>query len=208
MLEGALPFALTAFTTLFAIVDPVGNVGPFLGVTHQHDSHERANIAAKSCAVALGVLLAFTAGGGHIFRFFGISMPAFQIAGGALLFLVALEMLRASPRRSKGTREEQSEQRDDVAIVPLGIPLIAGPGAIASVVVLSSRAEDLAQRISVYLAVALVVALTYVVFRLSDRLAKLLGRTGINIVTRLFGLLLAAIAVQFVIDGAREAWRA
>ena len=110
-----------------------------------------------------------------------------------------------SPRRSKGTREEQNEQRDDVAIVPLGIPLIAGPGAIASVILLSSRAEDLAQRVAVYVVVALVVGLTYLFFRLSDRLAKLLGRTGINVVTRLFGLLLAAIAVQFVIDGAREA---
>jgi multiple antibiotic resistance protein len=207
MIEGALPFALTAFTTLFAIVDPVGNVGPFLGVTHGHTSGERASIAGKACGVALGVLVAFTAGGTHIFRFFGISMPAFQIAGGVLLFLVALEMLRASPRRSKGTREEQSEQRDEVAIVPLGIPLIAGPGAIASVILLSSRAADLAQRAAVYVVIALVVGLTYAVFRASDRLAKLLGRTGINVVTRLFGLLLAAIAVQFVLDGADAAWR-
>ncbi|HJL02212.1 MAG TPA: MarC family protein [Polyangiaceae bacterium LLY-WYZ-15_(1-7)] len=206
-LDSTLAFALTGFSTLFAIVDPVGNVGPFLGVTADMAPAERKRTAARACLLALGVLAAFTAGGRHIFAFFGISMPAFQIAGGLLLFLVALEMLRAHPRDSKGTTEEREERRDDVAIMPLGIPLIAGPGAIASVILLASRAETTFELLSVYGVVLVTVLATYLVFRVADRLARVLGRTGVNVVTRLFGLLLAAIAVQFVLDGGLTAWR-
>lgn len=199
--DATLGFALTAFSTLVAIVDPVGNVGPFLGVTASMSADERRRTAARACWLAFGVLLAFTAGGQHIFGFFGISMPAFQIAGGVLLFLVAVDMLRAHPRDTKGTREEHEESRDDVAIMPLGVPLIAGPGAIASVILLASRAPTAWAQASLYLVVGLTIGITYLVFRVAERLAQALGRTGVNVVTRLFGLLLAAIAAQFVLDG-------
>ncbi len=200
-LDATLGFALTAFSTLVAIVDPVGNVGPFLGVTSSMSSDERRRTAARACLLALGVLVVFTAGGQQIFSFFEISMPAFQIAGGVLLFLVAIDMLRAHPRDTKGTHEEREESRDDVAIVPLGIPLIAGPGAIASVILLASRAATPWAQASLYLVIALTIGTTYLVFRVAERLARALGRTGVNVVTRLFGLLLAAIAAQFVLDG-------
>jgi len=204
-LHATFGFALTAFSTLIAIVDPIGNIGPFLGVTAEMPAVERRRTAARACLLALGVLSLFAAGGEHIFAFFGISMPAFQIAGGVLLFLVAIDMLRAHPRDTKGTREEREESRDDVAIVPLGIPLIAGPGAIASVVLLSTRAPDLWARVGLYVVLALTIALTYLVFRLAERLAQALGRTGVNVVTRLFGLLLAAVAAQFVLEGVQAA---
>jgi multiple antibiotic resistance protein len=154
------------------------------------------------------VLLVFSAAGTFILRFFSITLPAFKIAGGVILFAVGFEMLRARPSRTRSTEEERAEAhtKEDVALVPLGLPLLAGPGAIATVMVLSSRAGDLPHRASVAVCVVIVSFITFTVLRSAGYVARALGKTGINLIGRVMGLILAATAAQFAIDGLREAF--
>jgi multiple antibiotic resistance protein len=153
------------------------------------------------------LLIVFGLGGRWIFRAFGITLPAFRIAGGLILWFVAIDMLRAQ-RTTQESREELAEgqAKDDVALTPLAIPILAGPGAISTVMVLAGEARSLAHGAVVYGSVALTAFISYVILRLGERLVKFLGRTGIRVVTRIMGLLLAAVATQFVVTGIREAF--
>lgn len=196
-------FLITAFVTLFVIVDPLGLTPLFVALTPEMPARERRGVALRACAVAAAILTLFAAFGEQVLGFVGISMPAFRVAGGILLFLTALDMLfeRRSKRREDRTGDEE---RHDPSVFPLAIPLIAGPGSIATMILLAGQRpgpEGLAMVVGVMLAVMAVVLLLFLV---SGLLERLLGRTGINVVTRLLGMLLAALSVQFVLDGLRD----
>lgn len=195
-------FLVTAFTTLFVIIDPIGLAPLFVALTHDMSAAERRGVALRACATAAVLLVLFATFGEAVLGFVGISMPAFRVAGGALLFLTALDML--FERRAKRREDQTGEERPDPSVFPLGMPLIAGPGSIATVILLAGRQpglEGLAMVIGVMLAV---LALVLMMFFASGLLARALGRTGINVVTRLLGMLLAALSVQFILDGLRD----
>jgi multiple antibiotic resistance protein len=200
-------YTALCFGSVFAIVDPFAAIPIFLGLTGDRPTNAKtvALRASTTCAV---VLLVFAAAGSFILRFFSITMPAFKIAGGIVLFAVGLEMLRAKASRTRSTAEEQSEAhaKEDVALVPLGIPLLAGPGSIATVMVLASKAGDVEHLVVVFAVITAVSLLTFLVLRSAGFVSRALGKTGLNLIGRVMGLILAAIAVQFVLDGAREAF--
>ncbi|MBS4009623.1 MAG: MarC family protein [Roseovarius sp.] len=198
-------FLITAFVTLFVIIDPIGMTPLFVALTQGMDSARRRAIAIRACATSALLLILFAALGEKVLGFIGISMPAFRIAGGLLLFLTALDMLfeRRGQRRKGQADAAEEDDSDDPSIFPIAIPLIAGPGSIATVILLAGQmpgAEGLLWVIGVMLSV---IALVFVMFLTSGLLERALGKVGINVVTRLLGMLLAALAVQFVLDGLR-----
>lgn len=193
------PALLTAFVTLFVVIDPVGLAPLFVALTQGCDAAHRRAIALRACAIGGGILLLFGLAGEAVLGFVGISMPAFRIAGGILLFLTALDML--FERRTK-RREDQQARADDPSVFPLATPLIAGPGAIATMILLTGEAgADAAWIAAVHGVMVANVAVCFLLFLGSGALERLLGPTGINVVTRLLGMLLAALSVQFVLDG-------
>lgn len=197
--------ALRAFLTLFVVVDPVGIAAVFLGLAGARSAGEQARVARKAVVVAGAVLFGFALGGAWLLDQLGISMDAFRVAGGILLFRIAVGMVLAAPHERE-TREEEEEARSraDVSVFPLAIPLIAGPGALASTMILVGQAEGDAWRLAIVFAMAAaVLALTWLALRLASPLGRALGRTGVNVVTRVLGVLLAALAVQYVADGVR-----
>jgi len=190
---------ITAIVTLFVVIDPIGLAPVFVSLTAGAPAVERRAIARRAVSIALGLLILFGLFGEAVLGFVGISMPAFRIAGGILLFLTALDMLfeRRNPRR-----EDQAEgARPDPSVFPLATPLIAGPGAIASIILLTGRAGNSGALAAVFLALLIVLAAVLVMFLAAGLLERALGRTGTNVTTRLLGMLLAALSVQFVIDG-------
>ncbi|MEO9780336.1 MAG: MarC family protein [Sedimentitalea sp.] len=196
-------FLITAFVTLFVVIDPIGLAPLFIAMTQDTSAKRRRAIGIRACLTSIGILAIFAAFGEAVLGFVGISMPAFRVAGGILLFLTALDML--FERRTK-RREGQAEEDEgpDPSVFPLAIPLIAGPGSIATVILLAGQKpglEGLAVVIGIMIAV---VALVFLLFLVSGFLATALGKTGINVVTRLLGMLLAALATQFVLDGLRN----
>jgi multiple antibiotic resistance protein len=201
-----LAFALSAFSAVFSVVDPLGVVPVYLAMTAT-DSREHKRRTAVRASVAMFVTLAaFAASGHYILSFFGISLGAFRIAGGVLLLLLAIDMLRAQKSRQKSTPEEEKEgaEKPDVSIFPLAIPMLSGPGAVATVMVLMTRANGLVERGIVFIAIAITAVNTFIVLIGATFAEKRLGQTGINVLHRVMGLLLAAIAVQFIVDGARD----
>jgi multiple antibiotic resistance protein len=197
---------LVAFGSVFSIVDPFSAVPVFLGLAGGESRATQSRTALRASVTCFLVLSVFAAAGGYIFRFFGITIPAFKIAGGILLFGVALEMMRAKHSGIRTTKEEEEEPRQDVGLIPLGLPLLSGPGAIAAVMVLAGNAPHAEGHIAVHLAVLAVSVLAFLILRSASFFAKLLGTTGINIIGRLMGLILAAMAIQFVLDGIHEAF--
>jgi multiple antibiotic resistance protein len=198
-------FLITAFVTLFVIIDPIGMTPLFVALTQGMTTAKRRAIAIRACVTSVLLLVVFAAFGEAVLAFVGISMPAFRIAGGLLLFLTALDMLfeRRGQRRKGQADAAEEEEGDDPSIFPIAIPLIAGPGSIATVILLAGQkpgAEGLAYVIGVMISV---IVLVFLMFLMSGLLERALGRVGINVVTRLLGMLLAALSVQFVLDGVR-----
>jgi multiple antibiotic resistance protein len=205
--NGLAQFALVTFTSLLFIVDPIALVPTYLVITQDETAAQRRRTAARACIAAALILLVFATAGAIIFRLFGITLPAFRIAGGLILGLVALDMLRGRRTTQEGTEEiVEGTEKEDVAITPLAMPMLAGPGAISTVMVLSSQAQGMTQRIVVYGAIVLTALISWITLRVGDRLLMRLGQTGIRVFTRIMGLLLAAVAIQLVITGAREAF--
>ena len=196
-------FLLTSFVALFIIIDPIGLTPVFIAITQGMDDTLRRKVALRSVLVSAFVISLFIVGGETVLGFIGISMPAFRIAGGILLFITALDML--FQRRSK-RREKQTEQEliDDPSVFPLAIPLIIGPGAIATVILIAGAKPGLVGVASTGFITALVLLTVFVFFSAASRIEKLLGKTGIDVLTRLLGMLLAALSVQFVIEGLVE----
>jgi multiple antibiotic resistance protein len=191
---------ITSFVTLFVIVDPIGLTPIFVALTQDSDTRIQRQIAVRSVLVAFGILLAFTLFGDALLNVTGISFAAFRVAGGVLLFLTALDMLfERRAKRREGQKDE--ELRDDPSVFPLAIPLIAGPGSIATVILLSGTTTSITGIFWIFGVIAAVLAIVFAMFLSAPFIKKVLGKTGINVTTRLLGMLLAALAVQFVMDG-------
>ncbi len=193
-----------AFVTLFVIVDPVGTAVIFAGLTRSWKHRERRETAWRGATIAAILLLVFALAGGPLMRALGVTLAAFHIAGGILLFLLAIDMAFARPsgiHAPTAPEREEARKRDDVAVFPLAFPLIAGPGALTSIVLLMSRAPTTTSAAGILGALAVVLALTLAALLQASRLVRLFGVTGGNVVGRVLGVILAAIAAQFVLDG-------
>ncbi len=206
--------AIPAFATLFVIIDPIGLVPLFLAITAGSSDKARHRTAWRATIFGFTILLVFAVAGQPVLNFLGISLPAFRIAGGILLFLMALEMLfekRAARReqnveRSSAEHEEADDPLDDQWVFPLGTPLIAGPGAIASIILLMSTApQGISGQIVVISVLFAVIALTLVLFLIAGRLGRYLSPTATRAMSRILGMILAALAVQFVLTGLADA---
>ncbi|WP_170331276.1 MarC family protein [Ruegeria arenilitoris] len=195
-----LAFFITAFTTLFVVIDPFGTTPIFVALTQDMDAKTRRKTAIRSCLTAVFILIAFAAFGEAVLGFVGISMPAFRVAGGALLFLTALDML--FERRTK-RREDRAEEEEhpDPSVFPLAIPLIAGPGSIATIILLAGQHPGVLGIVEACIVMLAVMAVVLTFFLSGGLIARILGKTGLNVLTRLLGMLLAALSVQFILDG-------
>jgi len=194
---------LLIFTSILFIVDPFAVIPTFLAMTVRDSPQQRRVLARRgawTCAIAL---TAFALGGSLIFKIFGITIGAFKIAGGVLIGLNALDMVQARRSQQRETAVETAEgiEKDDIGIMPLGVPMLAGPGAISTVMVLALGAKSAAATAAVYVSVVLTALITFLVLSAATLVERRLGQTGMRILTRLMGLVLSAIAVQFIIDG-------
>ena len=200
-------FSLLALSSIFFLVDPFAALPTFLAITEGYDAARRRRTARKASITALIVLAAFAFAGETIFRLFGITLPAFEIAGGVILLLIGLDMLEAkrSPTQEVVGDTAAAAAKEDAGIVPLGIPMLAGPGAITSVMVLVGQAQTGGQfrwqMAAILAAILITAAVSYLVLGNSDRVARVLGDTGIRILVRIMGLLLVALAVQYFLNG-------
>ena len=195
-----LNHAINAFTTLFVVIDPVGNAPIFLALTVGATMAERRRIAVRGVLVASIILAVFALAGQAVLDFVGISMPAFRIAGGILLFLTALDMLFETRTERREKRAEEEVQ--DPSVFPLALPLIAGPGTITALILLMHEHEaSTAGQVMVMVVLAVLLLMVLGFLLLAGPLERLLKRTGTMVVTRVLGMLLAALAVQFVLDG-------
>jgi multiple antibiotic resistance protein len=201
-----LDFLISALVTLLVVVDPIGLIPAFLGVTAGLPPTARRSVAVRACLIAFAILTGAALGGDWLLRTLSISLPAFRIAGGLLLFSIASEMafgVRIT-RQSETAGKAVEEHVRDIAAFPLAIPLMAGPGAITATVLLSGRADGDMVRLGVLIAIiAVVMAACLLVFLAATRIERLIGRTGNTVLSRLLGVLLAAMAVQFVVDGVK-----
>lgn len=203
-----LPALIAAFTTLFVIIDPPGMTPLFLALTQGMTPAQRRGIAIRSTIIAFALMIAFILIGEALLGFIGISMPAFRIAGGILLFITALEMLfqKRQARREDSASEGATEHHDDPSVFPLAMPLIVGPGAITTLILLAGQAEGVSDFAAIVgVAAAVLICLLGFLFA-SNVVERALGKTGLNIVTRLLGMLLAALAIQFVLDGITQSF--
>lgn len=198
-----LEFFLLCLSTLFTLINPLGIAPIFIVMTERFTPEQRKSIARKGVSSAGITLLIFAALGHLIFKFYGITIEAFQIMGGIIFFRSGLRMLEAKVGRTRTTPKEQEESldHDEIAVSPIGIPLITGPGAITAAMLLSGKTPQLASYGTLFLAVVIVLVGVYLILRGGDKLAKRIGQTGMRIVQRIMGLILMVIAVQFVING-------
>ncbi|WP_319826456.1 MarC family protein [Thalassovita sp.] len=198
-----IAFFITGFVTLFVIIDPIGLTPLFVALTQGMTINRRKNIALRAIVVAFFILSLFALFGEAVLGFVGISMPAFRIAGGLLLFLTALDMLFQRRTKRREDQAEEEDHHDDPSVFPLAIPLIAGPGAIATMILLAGQKPGLLGLSMTIGVMASVLLIAFFLFMTAGWLERALGKTGINVVTRLLGMLLSALAVQFVLDGLR-----
>lgn len=196
-------FSVLALSSIFFLVDPFAALPTFLAVTAGANTQRRRTMAWKASVTAMVVLSAFAVAGQYIFRMFGITLPAFEIAGGVILGLIGLDMLEAkrSPTQESTEEAEAAAEKEDAGIVPLGIPMLAGPGAITSVMVLVGQAETRWQMAAILMSIFITSAICYLVLGNSDRVARAMGETGVRILVRIMGLLLVALAVQYFVNG-------
>jgi multiple antibiotic resistance protein len=199
-------FALLALTSVLFIVNPIAVIPTYLVITRTETAGQRASTARRACFAATCILIAFAVGGQQIFNLFGITIDAFRVAGGLILWVVAMDMLHGERRTQESATEiSEGSAKEDVALTPLAMPMLAGPGAVSTVMVLAGQAGPMTEKLAVYVAILVTMALSWIVLRLGERVVLRVGETGIRVMTRIMGLLLAAVAVQFVITGARNA---
>ena len=198
-----LSHALVSFTSIFTLINPLGILPIYLTLTESIERDERTIINRKGILTAGIVLIIFSLIGHYIFSFYGITIHAFKIAGGILFFRIGISMIESKISRTKATPQEEKEAhtKDVFAYTPLGIPMIAGPGAITSAVILSGDTSNIQDKVTFILALFVALLFTYGIFQTAGRISKLLGIIGIRIMQRIMGLLLMVIAVQFIIDG-------
>jgi multiple antibiotic resistance protein len=201
-----LSFSLLSLSAIFFVVDPMGVIPVFIAITRHDSPEKRKSMALRASLAAFFILSTFAIAGTLIFRVFGVTLGAFKVAGGVLLLLTSIEMLRAQQQRTRTTPEEEQEgaDKEDVAIFPLAIPLLAGPGSIATVTALMGRAGRKLFAVPVILSIALTCIASYLMLVAADRIARFLGVTGLNVMNRVIGLIIGALAVQFMFDGVRD----
>ena len=200
-----LQFAMITFTSVLFIVDPIAVIPTYLVITRDETPLQRRRTALRACIAAAALLIAFGLAGRFIFQILGITMSAFRVAGGAILWIVAMDMLQAKRSTQESTPEiEEGTAKEDVAITPLAMPMLAGPGAISTIMVLAGQARTVGQSVVVYLSIVLTALVCWLTLRIGERLMTRMGQTGIRVMTRIMGLLLAAVAAQFVLTGVRE----
>ncbi|HVV70131.1 MAG TPA: MarC family protein [Verrucomicrobiae bacterium] len=199
-------YIFLAASSLFVIVDPLAAVPAFLAMTPTDSPEARIRMARLACLVAGVVLMGFSIAGQWVFKFLGITMPAFQFAASLILLLVALDMVRAQRSRVQETSEETAAglEKADIAVAPLAIPMLAGPGAISTAILLHNQAANLAQQLALYACIAGVCLVSYIILRFSARGAQWLSPIAMKITVRIMGLLLAAVAIQFMLNGLKD----
>ena len=202
-LKEILQFSLVSLSSIFFIVDPLAAIPAFLVMTAGDSAAKRRRMARQAAWTCFFVLTVFSLAGTLIFKIFGITLPAFRIAGGLILFLVAIDMLQARRSGTQEVAEERQEgtEKEDVGVTPLGIPMLAGPGAISTVMVLMGQSRNWWQAIPVFAAIVITALVSYFVLAGANRVRRFLGEIGIRIMMRLMGLVLTALAVQFVLNG-------
>ena len=195
-------YILLAGSSLFVIVDPLATAPAFLAMTPDDTPAERLRTAKVACCTMAAVLLVFSVAGSMIFKVFGLTMPAFQIAASIVLLLIALDMLRVQRSRVQETHEEKQAgtEKDEIAVTPLAIPMLAGPGAISTTILLQNEAQTVAQHLALYGCIVAVALASYLTFRLAVRGARWLNPIAMSIATRIMGLLLASVAIQFMLN--------
>jgi len=203
-----LSFSLLSLSAIFFVVDPMGVVPIFVAMTQGDSEEKRRRMARRASLTAFAVLTVFAVAGTVIFRLLGVTLGAFKVAGGILLLLTSIEMLRAQQVRTRIIPEEEQEgaEKDDVAIFPLAIPLLAGPGAIATVTALMGRAGRTLFMVPVVLSIAVTCVASYAMLRAATPISRFLGVTGLNVMNRVIGLVIGALAVQFVFDGLKDSF--
>lgn len=196
-------FSVLALSSIFFLVDPFAAIGSFLAITAGADKARRKRMAGKAALTCFIVLTSFALAGQLIFRMLGITLPAFEIAGGFILLLIGIDMLEAkrSPTQESSDEAAEASRKEDAGIVPLGIPMLAGPGAISSVMVLVGQSPDKWHMLAILGSIAITAAASYGVLAGADGLRRVLGETGIRILVRIMGLLLVALAMQFFVNG-------
>lgn len=202
----SVQYFVVTLTSIFFLVDPFAAIPAFLVITADAGQKEHRRLARKAALTCFIVLSAFALTGSLIFRFFGITLPAFQIAGGIILILMGLEMLQARRSATHETPGETAEgaSKEDAGIMPIGIPMLAGPGAISTVMVLMGPSPSWWKIGVVFIAITITSVTSFLILAAAERVGKFLGETGIRILMRLMGLLLTAIAVQFIVNGLAE----
>jgi multiple antibiotic resistance protein len=201
-----LSFSLLSLSAIFFVVDPMGAIPVFIAMTRGDPPQKRRQMARRASVATFFILSTFAVAGTVIFKVFGITLGAFKVAGGVLLLLTSIEMLRAQPQRTRVTPEETQEgvEKEDVAIFPLAIPLLAGPGSIATVTALMGRAGRKLFAVPVIASIAVTCVASYLMLVAADRIARFLGVTGLSVMNRVIGLIIGALAVQFMFDGVRD----
>ena len=200
-MEDLLPFALLCFTSFFTLTNPLGTMPVFLTMTNGMNDHERKAIVRRATIVSFITLMVFTFSGQFLFKFFGISSNGFRIAGGFIIFKIGFDMLQARYSNAKLKEEEVKTYADDISITPLAIPMLCGPGAIATAIMIMDDASTLSLKGTLIGIIALVYFITFLILQASTRLVRILGETGNNVMMRLMGLILMVIAVECFVSG-------
>ena len=198
-----MDFLILSIVSIITLINPVGIIPTYLNIIESFDQKDQRDITFKACIVAFILLIIFAIMGTFIFNFFSLTIYAFKIVGGILFFRIGLNMVESKVSRIKSTPQEEKEamDKDDITYTPLGIPLIAGPGAITSVMILSENIITLQQKILFVLAIAICIIITYIILSASKKMSQMIGTTGIRIIQRVMGIILMAIAVQLIFSG-------
>mgnify|MGYP001360165826 FL=1 len=199
-------FFILCFSSLFTLINPIGIVPIFLSITQDYNKKERDIIAAKSIFFSFLVLLVFALIGDFIFSFYNITIHGFRIAGGILLLKISFDMIESKRSRTRTTPSEEleAEEKNEIAYTPLSIPLIAGPGSIASMMILSSEAQNTVDKLTLLSTLVVVLIITFVIFKLSKILSKNFGKLGLRILQRIMGLILMVISIEFILKGVKN----
>jgi multiple antibiotic resistance protein len=206
MIREWLSFSVLSFSAIFFVVDPMGVIPIFIAMTRDDAPEKRRDMARRASIAAFFILTTFALAGTLIFKVFGVTLGAFKVAGGVLLLLTAVEMLQAQKGRTRVSPEEELEgtEKEDVAIFPLAIPLLAGPGSIATVTTLMGKAGRVIFAVPVVLSIAVTCIASYAMLLAAERIQRLMGVTGLSVMNRVIGLIIGAIGVQFIFDGLRD----
>ncbi|SHJ65325.1 multiple antibiotic resistance protein [Rubritalea squalenifaciens DSM 18772] len=196
-----LTYGLLAFTSFFTLINPIGAMPIFLGLTSELESKERIRTAKKSCIAAFIIICSFALAGNLLFAFFDISIDSFRVVGGVIFFIMGMDMLNARLASIKTEESEVASYVNDISITPLAIPMLCGPGALTNAIVLMNEADSLNKQLTLFGAIFIVSLCTYLILFSSSKIVKLLGRTGINVMMRLMGLIVMIIAVEFFVKG-------